>query len=470
MQRLNRWLATLLVLALVVPIASAGEFFPYEVHKKTLDNGLDVIVIPTPEFKDVVNWNTLILAGSRNEIEAGRSGLAHLFEHIAFRHKFEDPENSYDTRIEAIGAFDNAWTWFDVTYYHPVTFASNVVDLAEVQAERFVSMDFTERIYRTEAGAVLGEYRRNASNPGLRMDEVLSDLIYGREHGYGHTTIGYIADVEDMPNSYKSGKAFYEQYYRPNNAVVVVSGDVDTDQIFKLAQEYYGSWEPREIPDLPEPPPVDGPKRGHVPWDSDVPPRMTVAWVVPTYEPGTKTGAVLSLIGELLSGQTAPLFQELRYEKKVATAFNVGGASAMGFDPRPLEANVRLDKGMFDERGKALLEETEKDIIEGFDAMKSFSSRPDAEETLEALKSKFRYDMLSGLDSAHDIAQTFALFYRFDRSPDVLDEIVESVQQLEPGDIDEFAKKYFVPSNRVVVTMAYKEVMPDDDAGESAAE
>lgn len=466
MQRWNRWLVTLLAVTLFLPVAAAQDFFPYEVHKKTLDNGLDVIVIPTPEFKDVINWNTLILAGSRNEIEQGRSGLAHLFEHIAFRHKFEDPANSYDTRIEAIGAFDNAWTWFDVTYYHPVTFASNVADLAEVQAERFVDMDFTERIYRTEAGAVLGEYRRNASNPGLRMDEVLSDLIYGREHGYGHTTMGYLADVEDMPNSYKSGKAFYEQYYRPNNAVVIVSGDVKPEQIFELAEQHYGSWQPREVPNLPDPPDVAGPKQGHVPWDSDVPPRMTVAYVVPEFQPGTEAGAVNAVIGELLGGQTAPLFQKLRYEKKSATAFWVGGMSAMGFDPRPLEANVRLDKAMFDERGKALLDETEQDIIDGFDALKNFSKRPDAEATLEAIKSKYRYDMLSALDSAHDIAETFAMFYRFNRSADVLDAVVASVERLEPGDIDEFARAHFVPSNRAVVTMAFKDVIPGEGGAE----
>ncbi|MBW3670961.1 MAG: insulinase family protein [Acidobacteria bacterium] len=464
MQRMIRPLILLLITALAVPIASAADVFPYEIHKRTLDNGLDVLVIPTPEFKNVVNWNTLILAGSRNEIEKGRSGLAHLFEHIAFRHKFEDPANSYDTRIEAIGAFDNAWTWFDVTYYHPVTFASNISDLAAVQAERFVDLDFTERIYRTEAGAVLGEYRRNASNPGLRMSEVLSDLIYGIEHGYGHTTMGYLEDVEDMPNSYKAGKAFYEQYYRPNNAVVIVSGDVAPEQVFQLAEQYYGSWQPRQVPDLPSPRPVEGPKRGHVPWDSDVPPRMTVAYVVPAYEPGTETAAVISIMRELLGGQTAPLFQKLRYEKKSATSFFVGGASAMGFDPRPLEANVRLDKSMFDDRGKALLDETEADVIAGFEAMKNFSQRADAAETLEALKSKFRYDMLSGLDSAHDIAETLALFYRFNRNPDVINQIVESVQQLRPTDIDEFARRHFVPSNRAVVTMAFKDAVPGEGA------
>lgn len=260
MIRFQRLILILLVCALV-PSAALARFFPYEIQKKTLENGLDVIVIETPEFKDVVNWNTLILAGSRNEIEEGRSGLAHLFEHIAFRHKFEDPSQSYDTRMEKIGAFDNAWTWFDVTYYHPVTFKQNLEELAAVQAERFVAMDFSERIYRTEAGAVLGEYRRIASDPSLRMDEVLSDLAFGRAHGYGHTTIGYLSDVENMPSSYRAGKEFYERWYRPNNAVVIVSGDVKAEEIFALVEKTYGSWERGPTPDLPDPQPIEGPNR-----------------------------------------------------------------------------------------------------------------------------------------------------------------------------------------------------------------
>ncbi|MBW3566325.1 MAG: insulinase family protein [Acidobacteria bacterium] len=449
------------VLALLPAIAVFGDFFPYEVHKKTLSNGLDVIVIPTPEFRDVVNWNTLILAGSRNEVEKGRSGLAHLFEHIAFRHKFEDTPNSYDTRIDAIGAFDNAWTWFDVTYYHPVTFASNLEELAEVQAERFVELDFTERIYRTEAGAVLGEYRRNASNPGLRMSEVMSDLMYGPSHGYGHTTMGYLADVQDMPNSYQSGREFYETYYRPNNAVVIVSGDVDPEEVFALAQETYGSWQPREVPDLPAAEPIDGPLRGHVAWDSDVPPRMNLAYMVPPFDPGSTEGAVMMMLSELLSGETAPLFQKLRYEEKVATGFFAGGQSAEGFDSRPFEASVRFDKAKFDEEGAPLLERTEKMIIGGFEDLKTFSQRPGAAETLNRLKSKLRYDMLSQLDSAHDIAQAFAMYYRFGRDPDVMDQMMEAIERLTPADIDAFAREHFVPSNRVVVTMAHRDAMPD---------
>ena len=443
---------------LSVPIDGHADFFPYKVHKRTLANGLDVLVIPTPEFKGVLSWNTLILAGSRNEVERGRSGLAHLFEHIAFRHKFEDKERSYDARIEKLGAFDNAWTWFDVTYYHPLTFTSNLEPLAELQAERMVAMDFSERIYRTEAGAVLGEYRRNASNPGLAMNEVLADLMYGRRHGYGHTTIGYLADVKNMPSSYRSGRRFYEQYYRPNNAVLLVTGDVEPERIFALAEKHYGAWRRRRTPKLRAPRLVAGPKRGHVPWAADVPPRLNVAYRVPAFDPTSKEGAVILMAGELLAAKTAPLFKKLRYDKKIATSFSAGGWSSMGFHARPFLASVRFDKSAYDRKGKALFDETEKDVVGGFEALKVFSERSDAAETLAALKSKARYDLLGSLNSAANIAQVFVWFYRFNRSPSVLDDAVKAMESLTPTDIDAFAKKYFVAKNRTVVTMAFKGV------------
>lgn len=441
---------------LTAATASAAQFFPYQVQKRTLPNGLDVLVVETPEFKDVINVNTLILAGSRNEVEKGRSGLAHLFEHIAFRHKYEEPATSYDTRIEKMGAFDNAWTWFDVTYYHPVTFATNLRDLVALQAERFVAMDFSERIYRTEAGAVLGEYRRNASDPSLRMDEVLIDLAYGPSHGYGHTTIGYLADVEDMPNSYKSGKAFYDTYYRPNNAVVLVTGDVKADEAFRLVEEHYGSWKPGKVPALKKAAPIAGPKRGHVDWDADVPPRMIYARMVPAFDPGSTDAAVLSVLPELIAGKTSPMFQELRYNRKIATDMGVGRQPSEGMDARLLETALRLDKEKYDAQGRALLAEAEQILDRGFEELKQFSKRPDAEATLSALKSRYRYDLLSELSSPARIAENLAWYYRFDRDPQVLDTLVASIEKLKPSDIDAWAAKHFTSANKAVVTMASK--------------
>src|SRR5688572_9157518 len=160
-KRIGLWTLTLALLAGSVH----AQFLPYPVHKRTLPNGLDVVVIEAPEFKDVLSFNTLILAGSGREEEKGRSGLAHLFEHILFRHRYGGVEGGYDEAMTKMGAHNNAWTWFDVTYYHPLTFSRNLEKLAELEAARFSGLDFTEKTFKTESGAVLGEYRRGASSP-----------------------------------------------------------------------------------------------------------------------------------------------------------------------------------------------------------------------------------------------------------------------------------------------------------------
>lgn len=437
-------------------LAAAGAL-PYEIQKRTLPNGLDVLVVEMPEFKDVLSFNTMVLAGSRNEVEKGRTGLAHLFEHIAFRHKFDAGTDSYGARMDRIGAFDNAWTWFDVTYYHPATFATHLDALAAVQAERFVAMEFTERIYRTEAGAVLGEYRRIAADPSIRMEEVRSDLAYGPSHGYGHTTMGYLDDVKDMPSSFASGRAFYETWYRPNNAVVVVTGDVAAERVFALVERTYGPWTPAEIPSLPAVEPVGGPKVAHVAWESSVAPRVTFAHLVPPFRPGTRESAVLLLLPELIAGETAPLYRKLRYERRIATSMGVEGRSAQGFDARLLQVELRLDKKLYEERGEALFAEVLRDLEEGLDELKGFSRRDGAAALLANLKLKFRYDFLASLDSPRSLAATLAWYYRFTRDPLVLDGLLASIEEVAPEDVDAFATRRFVPTERVVVTMSPKE-------------
>lgn len=447
-------LAGLLLTAL--PLSAQERFFPYEVHKRTLNNGLDVLVIPTPEFKDVLSYNTLVLAGARNEVEPGKSGLAHLFEHILFRHRWEGTDDGYRLAIEGMGAFNNAWTNFDVTFYHPLTFTSNLESLAALEAGRFVNLDYTEKIFQTEAGAVLGEYRRGASNPGLRMSEVRSRLMYGG-YGYGHTTIGYLEDVEDMPNEYQAAVKFYDDYYRPNNVVLLVTGDVTPEPIFALAQRLYGDWKSSDPPKLSEAEPVGGPKREHMAWAVDVPPRVQLAYRMPPHASGSVATAVGQLLPELLTSETAPLYQKLRFEKQLAANLFSGSGGYESFGPGSLVITAILFKEKYAEMGgNHLLQEVAVDIEGALEDLKNFASRPDAEETLAELKSKYRYDVLAQLDSPGDIAANFAWYYRFERDPDVFDRLVESVSRVTPQDIESFARTYFVPSNQVLVTLAYE--------------
>lgn len=444
-----------LLLALTVAAAAQAQFFPYPVQKRTLANGLDVVVIPTPEFKDVLSFNTMILAGSGRENEKGRTGLAHLFEHIIFRHDHDTPQ-AYQTAVDRLGAFNNAYTWYDITYYHPLTFTSNLEELVALEAARFRELRYSERVFRTEAGAVYGEYRRSASDPGLRLEEVLGDLMYGRAHGYGHTTIGYLGDVRDMPNAYRSAQKFYDDYYRPNNAVVIVSGDVDPERVFSLVERHFGSWQAKKTPEQPDPKPLNGPKKQHEVWESDIPPRVWVAYMVPPYVPGSPESAAMDVMSELMGGETAPLYRKLRFDEQVASALAVDNVSSIGFDARPLTTYVTVAKDKYDAQRKALLDRIDADVAAAFEGLATFSSQTDAATRLEAIKAQLRNDILASFNSPSNIAENFANYYRFGRDPQVLEKVAAGIVALKPSDIDAFAKKYFVPRNRVSITLAGK--------------
>ena len=446
------------LLLTLAPAAGAQEvdthtgFFPYPVQREVLPNGLHVLAIEMPEFEDVLSYNAMILAGARNEMVKGQSGLAHLFEHLMFRHMTGGEVNGYDQAIGELGAFNNAWTWFDVTFYHPVTFKSNMATLDGLERARFQDLQITEKIFRTEAGAVLGEYRNNATSPNLKMSEVYLAALYG-DYGYGHTAMGYYEDVVDMPNEYEAAQRFYDQYYRPNNTLFLVSGDVRADEVFEMAEEGWSDWEAREIPSAGEPGPVNGPKREHVTWNVAVPPRIQVCFRMPPHRTGSVETAVGQLLPELLASPTAPLVQTLRSEKQVASSVNLTSAYYESFGPGPFVLSATLFKERYDAEGEALLETTIEDMLAAIDDLGQFSARDDAAELLEALKSKYKYDLLTEIGSPADAASTFAWWYRFEKDLAVFDELVASIDALTPQDVDRFAQAVFVPENRVVLTL-----------------
>ena len=451
--------------AFAQPPKPAPKFFPYSVESETLPNGLNVVVIPTAEFHGMVTYATAVLAGSRNETQAGKTGLAHLFEHIMFLHQYEGQPDGYQQAMRRMGAFNNAFTDYDLTFYHPTTFTSNLVGpvqgpdgpgpgLIQLEASRFENLKLDRKTFQVEAGAVLGEYRRIYSDPGEKMIEEMSPTAFPH-HPYGHTVIGYEKDVENMPHAWDAAWEFYRNYYKPNNVALIVVGDVEPKAIFSEVEKYYSDWKPSHPPQIPAEQPPQGPKNVHVNWEADVSPRLVVGYHTPAMHPGDKETAVTMVLPELLVSRSAPLFQKLRYQKQTVTNFSIldGTELLQSIDPHLLLLDSELMLDRFRKEGQPYVNDVQNDVIAGADALQHFSQEPGSAHTLKVVKSKVRNDFLAGLDSTYDIAQTFAWYYRFNRDPNAIDALMQAIDSLSPRDVDAYAQKYFTPQSRIVTTL-----------------
>jgi zinc protease len=142
-----------------------------------------------------------VQTGSRNEVEPGHTGFAHLFEHLMFRGTEKYPPEKYEEVLKHAGAASNAFTTDDFTAYHTTFSKEDLEAILMMEADRFQHLKYGEPQFKTESLAVLGEYNKNSADPANKLFEVLQDTAYDR-HTYKHTTMGFLKDIQDMPNQY----------------------------------------------------------------------------------------------------------------------------------------------------------------------------------------------------------------------------------------------------------------------------
>ena len=251
---------------------------------RDLDNGLRVVIVPT-DYPDIVTIQIPVQAGSRNEVEPGKTGFAHFFEHMMFRGTKRYPADVYTAIMKKAGADENAYTTDDYTNYHVTFTKADLEKVIELEADRFQNLSYSEEDFRTEALAVKGEYLKNFSNPISKMFERLQDLMYTK-HTYKHTTMGFIEDINAMPDQIEYSHTFFDRWYRPEKTIVILVGDVDPEATFELVKKYWGGWKRGDYTaDIPVEPPLDGPKYEHLQWDSPTQPWLVMAYRGPAFRP-----------------------------------------------------------------------------------------------------------------------------------------------------------------------------------------
>lgn len=412
--------------------------FPYEQHD--FPNGLRLITIPT-DYPNVVALYIVVQAGSRNEVEPGKSGFAHLFEHMMFRGTKAYPPHKYEAVLKAAGAASNAYTTDDHTAYHTTFSKEDFETILRMEADRFENLEYTEDVFKTESLAVLGEYNKNSAAPTAKLYEVLRDTAFDK-HTYKHTTMGFLKDIEDMPNQYDYSLKFFDRYYRPEYTTIIVAGDVNKDQVRSLVEKYWGDWKRGDYrAAIPEEPAQNGPRTGEVKWSTPTLPWVIVGIKGAAYSDTEEDQPTLDLLSFLGFSESSDLYQKLVIEEQKVDLLT--GDNPDRVDPYLFSVWARVKKA-------ADVESVRDDIVA---TLAAFKEKPVPKERLEAVKNHLRYSFALGMDNSERIAAILARYVALRRTPETINRLYDLYAQITAEDVQRIANKYFQDKARTIVTL-----------------
>ena len=436
------WLAAAsVVVATACAVEPASDdVFPYPVSVFELDNGLKVVSV-SYDSPGIVAYYTVVRTGSRNEVEPGFSGYAHFFEHMMFRGTDKYSTDAYNAVIKQMGADSNAFTTDDWTAYHIVASSASLEQIIDIESDRFLNLQYSEDDFRTEAGAILGEYNLNFSNPVSLLRERLHDRAF-LVHPYKHTTIGLLEDVQEMPNHYDYSREFYDRYYRPNNSIIVVVGDIDHPELERLVQQYYGSWERGDFqPAIPVEPPQTRERTAAVTWPNPTLPFLMLGYHAPPFSDQAIDMPALDVLSQLLFSETSPLFQKLYLEEQVVDVISGGAVDHRDAPLFTIIARI-TDPSRIDYVRDAIVDEIERMKVEAVD-----------DATLAATKSHMRYLFAMGLNNPASIAETLGHYLQLTEDPETVNRVYRLYDAVTAEDIMRITTIYFPDTMRTVVTL-----------------
>ncbi len=419
-----------------------GKIFPYPYQIHDLPNGLRTVLVNSG-YPNVVALYVVMQVGSRNEVEPGHTGFAHLFEHMMFRGTKKFPPEKWEQIMQAAGAETNAYTTDDRTVYHAVFSKEDLEKILELEADRFQNLSYSEEMFRTETRAVLGEYNKNFADPFQKLEEASRDTAFVT-HPYKHTTMGYIQDVENMPGMYEYGLTFFHRYYRPEYAVLSVVGDIDFDSTEAMVEKYWGGWEKGDYSaTIPSEPPQNAPKEVTVDFHAPTLPIVEVAFQAPAYSDEQVDSAALDVISFYAFGDSSELYKQLVInEQKVDL---LSPAYYDHVDPYPFAVIARV-------KNAADVDYVQQRILDTFEKLKT---DPIPAKELGDVKSHLRYQFALSMDSTSAIADTLAHYLGLARTPETINKRYALYRAVTPEDIQTVAQKYFNEKERTIAHLAY---------------
>jgi len=419
---------------------SPPSIFPYQYEKHTLPNGLTVIMIPL-ESPGLVSYFSIVRTGSRDEVEPGKSGFAHFFEHMMFRGTKKYPQSAYNQIVTRIGARANAYTTDDYTAFHLSFAKEDLPQVIDIESDRFQNLDYSLRAFQTEAGAVYGEYRKTVTQPFALLNEKLHDAAYD-VHTYKHTTMGFEADIKAMPEAYQYSLSFFQRYYRPENVVLLITGDIDPKATLALVARHYGPWQKGyAAPQVPLEPIHTKPRFAEVTYPGKTLPLLAVAYQGEAFTASQRDYAAAILLGELAFSESSDIYRKLVIREQKVQFIGASIPKNRNMPLFEILAMVKKPEDVDYVRDQVYL------------TLKDFQNKPVDEKKLHDLKRRSKYALLMELDSPERVAGSLARFVALSGGIEVVDRFCAECDKVTPQDIVEAARKYFEPRRRTVVVL-----------------
>ena len=417
------------------------------IHSSTLKNGLRVVIAPDTTAP-VVTVGIYYKIGFRLEPQ-GRSGFAHLFEHMMFQGSENAPKMQHIKLINSSGGVLNGSTMYDVTNYYEAVPSNALERVLWLEADRMCALKVDDENLRNQRDVVKEEVRVNVMNqpyggfPWLDMPPVAF-----RNWANAHNFYGDFADLDAA--TLVDVQKFFRTYYVPNNAVLLLLGDIKPEEGAALAEKFFADIPKGAAPPFADPaePPQKEERRGHVDEKFGTLPAMAIGYVMPQRK--TPEWYAMALLDQALhGGRAGRIHRELVLEKQVAVEADGGIDDIFGYNG-PTQMTTRILHKPEYSSDKTLAE---------FDAViREVQEKGISEDELQQLKVKWRSDYYSTLEGGrggymprYGLMHLLACFTLFDNEPQLVNTILDGFLAVTRAQVHEVAKKYLRPENRAIV-------------------
>ncbi len=447
---------TLLVAAALPLQAAELTIPPIQYHQRTLPNGLQVLSVEN-HASPTVSVQMWYHVGSKDDPQ-GRSGFAHLFEHLMFKSTKHMHAEQFDRLTEDVGGSNNASTGDDVTNYFEIVPSNYLQTLLWAEAERLSSLNVDEANFKSERAVVEEEYRQSVlANPYGKMFNAIDPHSY-TVHPYQRPTIGSIEDLEAA--SLQNVIAFHNTFYRPDNATLIVAGDFDPKQLDAWVDQYFG-WIPKpatEVPQVTAQEPVRKKDLRYTVTSETAPlPAVAITWLIPPaadsadYIPLQVAAALLS------QGDSSRLYQSLVYRHQVAQQVGADADGRVG--PGLFSAYAILASGHTPADAEKLLHE---EII-------WLATQPIPASELDKVKTQLLTSELKQRQTAQGIAFALGQASLIDGNPEHVNTDLAALQKVSEDDVHRVLQKYVTGAHSVTIDYLPQAATATPASGKGAA-